>query len=185
MTESTEFAAFISYSHADDRFARWLHRQLESYRVPKHLTRKGGTVPSRIGRVFRDRDDLPAADDLSAVVQAALSASRALIVLCSPDSARSKWVNREIEVFRELYPNRPVLAAIVRGEPGAEDEAENCYPPALLRGALTVALTSLPGQISGRARTASVWAWSSWWRAFWAFRLTRSCSATFKDDSAA
>lgn len=133
MTESTEFAAFISYSHADDRFARWLHRQLESYRVPKHLTRKGGDVPSRIGRVFRDRDDLPAADDLSAVVHAALSASRALIVLCSPDSARSKWVNREIEVFRELYPNRPVLAAIVRGEPGAEDEAENCYPPALLR----------------------------------------------------
>ena len=133
MTDSSNYAAFVSYSHADERFARWLHRQLETYRVPKHLVVSDGEDRNRIGRIFRDRDDLPAANDLSAIVQAALASSEALIVICSPAAAQSRWVNREIEVFRDLYPDRPVLAAIVAGEPGEEASEQNCYPPALRR----------------------------------------------------
>ncbi len=122
------YAAFISYSHKDAAAARALHRRLESYRIPRRLVGgvgDHGPVPTRLTPIFRDRDELPAAGDLSEKVRAALSASDSLIVLCSPNAAASPWVAREIEAFRELNPGRPVLAAIVDGEPA------ECFPSAL------------------------------------------------------
>lgn len=113
----TSFRAFLSYCHADKAEAQRLHRKLEAYRLPRYL-RKNGTK-SRIGKVFRDREDLPAATDLSASVQQALAISLALIVLCSPDAKSSRWVAREIELFREMHPDRPILVALLRGEPEA------------------------------------------------------------------
>ena len=32
-----KYRAFISYSHADEEWAKWLHKALETYRVPKRL----------------------------------------------------------------------------------------------------------------------------------------------------
>jgi len=112
--------AFISYSHRDAAFGRRLHRRLENYAMPRRLAGRAtarGTVPARLSPIFRDRDELAAAHDLSAEVRAALAASRSLIVVCSPDAAASPWVSREIEAFRELHPDRPILAAIAKGEP--------------------------------------------------------------------
>lgn len=116
------FRAFLSYSHADKADAQRLHRKLETYRLPGHRRHDGtgAQADGRIGKVFRDREDLPAAGDLSASVRQALAASQALIVLCSPDAKASRWVAREIALFRELHPDRPILAALLRGEP---DEA--------------------------------------------------------------
>jgi hypothetical protein len=125
------YVAFISYSHKDSAMGRWLHRRLEGYRLPRRLagTRgEDGEVPARLAPIFRDRDELPAAGDLSERVRAALAVSRNLIVLCSPHSAASPWVAREIATFRELHPGRPVFTAIVDGEPG------QCFSPALLEG---------------------------------------------------
>ncbi len=122
--------AFISYSHKDAAFGRRLHRRLESYTLPRRLVGRAtpqGTVPRKLAPIFRDREELPAANDLSAEVRAALAASRSLIVVCSPSSAASPWVGREIEAFRELHPDRPVLAAIRDGEPA------DCFPDALNR----------------------------------------------------
>ena len=31
------YYAFLSYSHADEAMARWLHEQLESFRVPSSI----------------------------------------------------------------------------------------------------------------------------------------------------
>ena len=64
--------------------------------------------------IFRDREELPASHDLSQEVRAALGASRSLIVICSPDARASQWVSREVEVFRALHPDRPVLAELAR-----------------------------------------------------------------------
>ena len=69
--------AFVSYSHADARFAHWLHRQLERYRLPAEPA-----APRR--RVFIDRAELAAGTDLSAEVRAALTRSDALVVVASP-----------------------------------------------------------------------------------------------------
>jgi tetratricopeptide (TPR) repeat protein len=111
------FRAFLSYSHVDKAAAKRLHRKLENYRLPGHLRQAGSG--GRIGTIFRDSEDLPAATDLSASVRQALAASQALIVLCSPDAKASRWVAREIALFRELHPDRPILAALLRGEPDA------------------------------------------------------------------
>ncbi|MDB5471320.1 MAG: hypothetical protein JWR84_2880 [Caulobacter sp.] len=117
------YRAFISYSHRDDAFAGRLHRRLEAYVLPRRL----GTG-RRLAPIFKDREELPAARDLSEQVRAALAVSDCLIVVCSPDAAASPWVGREIELFRELRPDRPILAALIRGEPA------EAFPPALAEG---------------------------------------------------
>lgn len=126
--QGIRYRAFISYSHKDSRAARWLHRRIEGYRIPRRLVGRPGAhgpVPARLVPIFRDRDELPAAGNLSETVQAALAASGSLIVLCSPDSAASPWVAREIDTFRQIHPDRPVFAAILSGEPS------ECFPAAL------------------------------------------------------
>jgi MTH538 TIR-like domain (DUF1863) len=84
----TPFAAFISYRHTepDCRWAKWLHSALERYRVPKQLARQLG-VSGRVGRIFRDEEELAAASDLSAGIREALQNSEYLIVVCSPRTA--------------------------------------------------------------------------------------------------
>ena len=128
---AVHFRAFVSYSHADAAIAQKLHRKIETYRLPQHLQadRIDNQDNGRLGRIFRDREDLPAAQDLSESVKQALAGSQVLVVICSPDARASIWVTREIELFRALHPDRPVLAALVRGEP------EEAFPAALRNGA--------------------------------------------------
>jgi len=135
-----KYWAFLSYSHHDKAVAKRLQRQLETYRLPRRLVGREtseGPVPARVLPIFRDRDELHAGADLKSSVRDALSRSRWLIVVCTPDAARSPWVNREIIEFKKLRGERHVLALIVRGEPFASDmpgrEAEECFPPALRR----------------------------------------------------
>lgn len=125
------YRAFISYSHADAAFARWLHGWLETYRFPKSIVGTAtlhGPLPTRLPPIFRDREELPASASLTTEVQAALDVSAALVVVCSPAAARSQWVNREIEVFRAAHPDRPILLALIAGEP------YEAFPPALKAG---------------------------------------------------
>lgn len=123
------YRAFISYSHRDDAVAKTLHRRLETYRLPKKLIGapgERGPIPARLTPIFRDLDELSAADDLSVEIKAALARSEVLIILCSPGAKASKWVNLEIETFRALHGgSRPVLAALIEGEPA------EAFPPAL------------------------------------------------------
>jgi tetratricopeptide (TPR) repeat protein len=128
----SSFKAFISYSHADAHVVRKLHSQLESYRLPKGLGEisSQNAGPRDLGRIFRDREYLSVAQDLSSTVKSALERSEVLVVICSPEAKASQWVEREIEYFRNLHPDRPILAALVEGEP------EEAFPPALLKGGL-------------------------------------------------
>lgn len=120
------YRAFLSYSHADDAAARKLHRRLETYRLPDRLAPpdEAGDGARRLGPIFRDREDFPAAVDLSESVKRALDISGALIVLCSPDAKASPWVAKEIVYFRAHHPDRPILAALLRGEPAEAFPAE-------------------------------------------------------------
>jgi tetratricopeptide (TPR) repeat protein len=108
--EPERYRAFISYSHGDAKFAHWLHRKLESWRLPDK---------SRLTPVFIDRAELAAGSDLSAQVREALKQSAALVVVCSPNARASRWVGQEIALFRALHPARPVLAALIDGAPDA------------------------------------------------------------------
>jgi len=112
------YDAFISYRHVDrDRkWAEWLIAALEGYHVPKALQDKG--LPPRLHKIFRDEDEVPASPDLNDQIREALVASRFLIVVCSAFTPRSKWVEREIQIFNELGRGDQVLALLTEGEPG-------------------------------------------------------------------
>ncbi|MDQ0462934.1 tetratricopeptide (TPR) repeat protein [Caulobacter ginsengisoli] len=125
------YTAFISYSRHDSAFASRIHRRLESYVLPRRLMASPTSrrdIPRKLSPIFRDKDELPAAENLSDAVRAALLQSDTLVVICSPAAARSLWVAREIEVFRELHPTRPILAALIDGEPA------QAFPPPLTPG---------------------------------------------------
>lgn len=135
MRVSKQYSAFISYNHNDEKVAKWLLRKLESYTTPSKLigvNGQFGSVPRKIGKVFRDRDELASSGNLSDTVQKALENSSALIVICSPNAANSEWVNKEITTFRGLGRSNQIFSFIVAGEPQSEDKSVDCFPPALL-----------------------------------------------------
>src|SRR4051794_11054697 len=93
-SEDFRYWAFISYSHADAKWGDRLHAALETYRLPSRLVRKAqppGSVPRRVFPVFRDREELASSASLGENIENALRASRALIVICSPRAAASRW----------------------------------------------------------------------------------------------
>ena len=133
MEQDFKYRAFISYSHADEEWAKWLHKALETYRVPKHLVGREtefGPVPERLAPVFRDRDELASATNLGETLTRALRESANQIVICSPAAAKSRWVNEEILTYKRLGREHRVFCLIVGGEPG--DPSQECFPPALI-----------------------------------------------------
>ena len=100
MNTPFKYRAFISYSHRDERWASWLHKSLETYRVPKHLVgtdHRVGVVPARFAPIFRDRDELATATNLGD------DADRALRAVAVPD--------------RHLLDGRGEVALGQRGDP--------------------------------------------------------------------
>ena len=112
------YDVFIRYRHVerDRKWAEWLIEALETYRIPKSLQQRG--FPARLKKVFRDEDEVPASSDLNDQIRQALEGSRYIIVVCSAFTTRSKWVEREIQMFNELGRSDQVLALLTEGEPG-------------------------------------------------------------------
>ena len=105
---------------------------MKAFRIDKDLVGREtatGAIPPSLRPIFRDRDDFTAGHTLTEQTQAALDASAALIVICSPSAAKSHYVNEEIRSFKSLHPNRPVIPLIVEGKP--DDPERECFPPAL------------------------------------------------------
>lgn len=118
-----KYKAFISYSHADTKDAKWLHGRIEAFRIDRDLIGRAtgmGPVPKTLRPIFRDRDDFTAGHTLGAQTLAALDASAALIVLCSPASAKSQYVNEEIRLFKQRHPDRPLIPVMLDGKPGRD-----------------------------------------------------------------
>ena len=131
------FSVFISYNHQDRAWAAWLHRALEGYRIPRGLRGRDssiGVLGVRLPPVFQDREELAASPDLAASVEAALLRSANLVVLCSPNSARSRWVNEEVARFRDWGRRERIHCLIVDGGDAAAggSDAASFFPPALL-----------------------------------------------------
>ena len=140
-----KYWAFLSYSHQDNasvradgsrgclKWAEWLHKELESYRVPtefrRRLTRTGEPMPRRFFPVFQDEKELPINADLGESIRVALEQSRFLIVICSPRSASSRYVNEEVRYFKQLGRGHQILTLIVDGEPNASWGNKAGVPP--------------------------------------------------------
>ena len=128
-SEEKKYFAFISYSHKDKDAAKKLQNFIQGYKIPAKLEDRPD-LPKRIGRVFRDEDEL-AGDELTPQIEEALRNSRYLIVVCSPNSANSKYVNEEIEYFKSLGGETKILPYIIAGKATTDKDPDCCYAPAL------------------------------------------------------
>lgn len=79
--------------------------------------------PTKLGKCFRDEDELAASHSLPDSIREALAASRTLIVICSPETQESPWVRREIEMFEQLHGRERIICVLAAGSP------EESIPP--------------------------------------------------------
>lgn len=124
MEANQEYFAFISYSHKDEEWAKWLQHELEHYHLPASFN--GCTdFPQELRPVFRVTDEL-GAGSLPEQIRQALNNSQNLIVICSPQTAKSVWVNQDVENFISLGKTERIFPFIVEGNSPSE-----FFPPAL------------------------------------------------------
>ncbi|MBQ9129019.1 MAG: toll/interleukin-1 receptor domain-containing protein, partial [Thermoguttaceae bacterium] len=136
-TEVYRYFAFISYSSKDAKIAKSLQRRLETYKLPTTLrneleAERGVKFPKRLSPIFRDMTDLEAGV-LGRALLRELEDSKFLIVVCSPNSATSAWVNQEVENFILMGRYDRIVLYIVDGEPNASDPSREAFPPILRR----------------------------------------------------
>lgn len=117
---------FISYNHKDVKWAQWLQKKLEWYRLPTEAHNEFSD--SRYIRpVFRDRDTLTSGV-LNDALRNNLEASKYLVVICSPNSAQSEWVSDEIKAFIEMGRLDKIVPFIVDGSPQDYSHADIAHP---------------------------------------------------------
>jgi tetratricopeptide (TPR) repeat protein len=126
-----KYRAFLSYSHADTAVVKRVHGRLESFPIDKDIVGREtplGPIPKILRPIFRDRNDFDAGASLGEQTVTTLDDSAAMIVIASPRSAGSSYVNEEIRLFKSRHPDRAVIPLISDGSPGGENE---CFAPAL------------------------------------------------------
>ena len=126
--DAFKYVAFISYNSRDTEWGKRLQRKLEHYRLPAALCSGSGHKRTPLRPVFFAPTDIQPGG-LSNELKARLTASRNLIVICSPNSARSEWVGREIAFFHSLGRADNIHFFIVNGTPGSGDPQTECFNP--------------------------------------------------------
>ena len=123
-----KYFAFISYNSNDLSWGKKLQRKLEHYRMPATLCTEKGWKRTPIRPVFFAPSDIQPGG-LTKELQDRLRASRNLVVICSPNSARSEWVGKEIAFFHELGRTRNIHFFIVDGVPHSGNPETECFNP--------------------------------------------------------
>ncbi|MCH4156395.1 MAG: TIR domain-containing protein [Muribaculaceae bacterium] len=125
MDTDFQYYAFISYKSEDEKWAKWLQRKLETYRLPS-VIRKAVNDGQKQLKIFRDKTDLRSGQ-LHSELRRELEVSKFLIVICSPRSAQSQWVGREIDAFIKIGRGDNIIPFIVEGFPYSNNEDTECY----------------------------------------------------------
>lgn len=128
MEEQFKYFAFISYSSHDTAWGKSLQRKLEGYRMPATLCSERGWNRKPMDPVFFAPYDIQPGG-LTAELQERLKRSRHLIVICSPHSARSEWVGKEIAFFHSLGRTEQIHFFIIDGTPHSGDPETECFNP--------------------------------------------------------
>ena len=128
MEQKYKYFAFISYNSKDTEWGKKVQRKLEHYRMPATLCSEHGWKRNPINPVFFAPTDIQPAG-LSEELQERLRASRHLIVICSPNSAQSEWVGKEIAFFHQLGRTKQIHFFIVDGIPHSGNPETECFNP--------------------------------------------------------
>lgn len=124
-----KYYAFISYSRKDEKYAKWIQEKLESYKLPSKIAHDNPDLRKGVRPIFRDKTDL-GAGVLYESLGKELAASQYLIVISSPTSAKSEWVEKETREFLKTHTPDYIIPLVVEGIPNSNDENE-CFNPAI------------------------------------------------------
>jgi WD40 repeat protein len=103
-----EYEAFLSYAHRDRDVTSAIQKGLHQ------IGRRVGQL--RALRVFRDDTNLTANPDLWAKITEALDGSRFMIVVLSPQSAASHWVNEEVKHWLSQRGHQGLMLVLAEGD---------------------------------------------------------------------
>lgn len=125
-----EYFAFISYKREDEKWAKWLQKKLESYSLPTAIRKEKPELLNKIRPVFRDQSEL-SGGNLKAEIEKGLNSSKYLIVICSPRSAKSPWVSKEVQHFIDQGRENYIIPFIIGGTPNSSIPEDECFPEGL------------------------------------------------------
>jgi hypothetical protein len=109
MGDERKFAAFISYSHATDKeLGPLLQEGVEKFAKPWYR--------SRARRVFLDNSVLAAESDLTQAILDGLAQAENFLLLASPASAESTWVDEEVAWWMENRDPAKLFVLVTDGE---------------------------------------------------------------------
>ena len=128
MEQEFKYFAFISYNSKDTEWGKKIQKKLEHYRMPSTLCSEHGWNRTPIKPIFFAPTDIQPGG-LTEELQERLKASRNLIVICSPNSAKSEWVGKEIEFFHQLGRTKQIHFFIVDGIPHSVHPDTECFNP--------------------------------------------------------
>ena len=131
MEEERKYFAFISYNQADTRWGWRLQKKLERYKLPSTLCNARQLSRRPLQPIFFAPSEIQPGE-LSEELKARLRASKNLIVICSPYSAQSEWVGKEIRYFVEdLGRKDNIFFFIVDGTPNSGNSSSECFNPVI------------------------------------------------------
>lgn len=116
------FDLFVSYVRSDARvkfghrtvdLVDLFKRELESHVRPKNIV-----GPSKFV-VCTDIDDFELGGTFDAVMSERILRSSRFLLVCSPNVRASRYVQREIELFRQLKPSQQAIPAILGARPSS------------------------------------------------------------------
>ena len=148
MNETYKYFAFISFQSKDAKEALWVQKAIENYRLPTAISRTR-SLPKRMRPCFCYLNDINLSEELMQELKQRMEQSEYLIVLCSPRSAKSTFVNGGIDYFISLGRRDRIIPLIVDGIPYSGDPDTECYPEALRRNFPKNADPMLDHQILG------------------------------------
>jgi hypothetical protein len=132
MSDTFKYYAFISYNAKDTAWGKRLQKKLEHFKLPATLCSEHGWKRKPIRPVFFAPTDIQPGG-LSNELRERLKASHHLIVICSPNSAKSEWVGKEIEFFHSLGRTNNIHLFIVDGTPHSGNPETECFNPVIDR----------------------------------------------------
>lgn len=125
------YKAFISHTECDSHWAKRLHDRLNHYSIPSKLRKLHPGLPKNLRPVFWYKRDISELH-LKQVIRKELYNSEYLIVICSPESAKSVWVNEEVRIFKEDFGRGDrIIPFVVDGTANATDPGTECFPDLL------------------------------------------------------
>ena len=130
MNNTFKYFAFISYNSKDTAWGKKLQKKLEHYKLPSTLCKEHGWDRTPIKPVFFAPTDIQPGG-LSNELQERLKSAQHLVVICSPNSAKSEWVGREIEFFYNLGRADNIHFFIVEGTPHSDNPETECFNPVI------------------------------------------------------